>query len=108
MALLHHDLATEHILADPAGGRITGVIDWGDVWIGDPAMDLAGFAHDCDAATLDALISAYGPVDDGFRRRAVWYGSLGPFHLLYFGLHINDPARVAEGYEAMRRAARSS
>jgi aminoglycoside 2''-phosphotransferase len=105
VALLHHDLATEHILADPTGQRITGVIDWGDVWIGDPAMDLAGFAHDCDAATLDSLLAAYGPVDDGFRRRAVWYSSLGPFHLLYFGLHINDPARIAAGHAAIRAAA---
>ena len=61
-----------------------------------------------DAATLAALLAAYGPVDEGFRRRAVWYGSLGPFHLLHFGLHIDDPARIAEGYEAIRRAAHPS
>jgi aminoglycoside phosphotransferase (APT) family kinase protein len=105
VALLHHDLATEHILVDPAGAWITGVIDWGDVWIGDPAMDLAGFAHACDAATLDAVLAAYGPTDEGFRRRAVWYGSLGPFHLLAFGLHLDDPARIAEGHEAIRQVA---
>jgi aminoglycoside 2''-phosphotransferase len=105
VALLHHDLATEHILVTPAGDQISGVIDWGDVWIGDPALDFAGFAAACDAATLDALLTAYGPVDDGFRRRAVWYARLSPFHLLYFGLHIRDAGRIAEGYEAIRKAA---
>ena len=105
VALLHHDLATEHILATPTGDRISGVIDWGDVWIGDPAMDFAGFAASYDAATLDALLRAYGPVDVGFRRRANWYARLGPFHLLYFGLHIGDPARIAEGHTAIRKAA---
>ena len=108
VALLHHDLATEHILATPAGDRISGVIDWGDVWIGDPAMDFAGFAASRDAATLDALLRAYDPVDAGFRRRAEWYARLGPFHLLYFGLHIGDPARIAAGHAAIRNAARET
>lgn len=105
VALLHHDLALEHILVDPPGERITGVIDWGDVWIGDPALDFAAFAHDCDPATLDALLAAYGLADDRFRRRAAWYGTLGPFHLLHFGLHLNDPARIAEAHTAIRAAA---
>jgi aminoglycoside 2''-phosphotransferase len=105
VALLHRDLALEHILADPAGQRLTGVIDWGDAWIGDPAIDFAGVAHDCDAATLDALLAAYGPVDDGFRRRAAWYAALAPFHLLHFGLHLNDPARIAAAHAAIRAAA---
>jgi len=105
LALTHHDLALEHILADPTGTRITGVIDWGDLALGDPALDFAGFAGSCDAATLTALLTAYGPVDDGFRRRAIWYARLAPFHLLHFGLHTGDAATIAEGYAAIRRAA---
>lgn len=38
-ALLHADLKPEHILHDPENGHITGVIDWGDVCIGDPDFD---------------------------------------------------------------------
>jgi aminoglycoside phosphotransferase (APT) family kinase protein len=40
--LIHHDLAIEHILHDPASGRLTGIIDWGDAWIDDPAIDFSG------------------------------------------------------------------
>src|SRR5512140_1583027 len=87
LALSHHDLALEHILVDPSGERVTGVIDWGDLALGDPALDFAGFAGACDAATLAALLAAYGSVDDGFLRRAAWYARLAPFHLLHFGLH---------------------
>lgn len=105
VALTHHDLALEHILADPGGARLTGVIDWGDAAIGDPALDFAGFARACDPATLDALLAAHGPVDDGFRRRARWYADLEPFHLRYFGLHLGDAARIAEAHAAIRRAA---
>jgi aminoglycoside 2''-phosphotransferase len=37
-ALLHADLKPAHVLYD---GGLTGVIDWGDVCIGDPDFDLA-------------------------------------------------------------------
>jgi aminoglycoside 2''-phosphotransferase len=40
-ALLHSDLKPEHVLYDPAARRITGVLDWGDVSLGDPDFDLA-------------------------------------------------------------------
>ena len=35
--LIHGDLGAEHVFVD--AGRITGVIDWGDAVIGDPALD---------------------------------------------------------------------
>jgi aminoglycoside 2''-phosphotransferase len=40
-ALLHSDLKPDHLLYDPAARRITGVLDWGDVSLGDPDFDLA-------------------------------------------------------------------
>jgi aminoglycoside 2''-phosphotransferase len=40
-ALLHSDLKPDHVLYDPAARRITGVLDWGDVSLGDPDFDLA-------------------------------------------------------------------
>ena len=86
IALLHHDLALEHLLVTPDGRRLTGVIDWGDIALGDPALDFAGIAGACSVATLDA----------GFRRRIAWYERLAPFHLLGYGLHIADAAIVAE------------
>ena len=38
---LHGDLGRMHIMVDPADGQLTGLIDWGDVQVGDPAWDLA-------------------------------------------------------------------
>ncbi len=40
--LVHRDLNVEHVLVDPATGDLTGVIDWGDAGIDDPAVDFAG------------------------------------------------------------------
>lgn len=46
--LIHNDLAAYHLLTDQASGRLTGVLDFGEATLGDPAMDYA------------ALISTYG------------------------------------------------
>jgi len=41
-ALLHADLAGEHILWDAVTERVSGILDFGDVVIGDPDFDLTG------------------------------------------------------------------
>jgi aminoglycoside 2''-phosphotransferase len=40
-AVVHADLKPEHVMADPRTGQVTGVLDWGDVAVGDPDFDLA-------------------------------------------------------------------
>jgi aminoglycoside 2''-phosphotransferase len=40
-AVLHADLKPAHVLVDPSGAGITGILDWGDVSLGDPDFDLA-------------------------------------------------------------------
>jgi aminoglycoside 2''-phosphotransferase len=39
--LLHSDLKPEHVLYDSAAHRVAGVLDWGDVSLGDGDFDLA-------------------------------------------------------------------
>ena len=42
--VLIHGLGAEHVLVD--AGHITGVIDWGDAVIGDPALDRGRLLRD--------------------------------------------------------------
>jgi aminoglycoside phosphotransferase (APT) family kinase protein len=62
--LAHGDLHVRHLLVD-AAGQATGVIDWGDLCLADPAVDLslayAGFTGPARAE----LLAAYGPVSAG-------------------------------------------
>jgi aminoglycoside 2''-phosphotransferase len=44
--LLYADFAPEHVLYDAAAGGIVGIIDWGDVAIGDPDFDLLYLRQD--------------------------------------------------------------
>jgi aminoglycoside 2''-phosphotransferase len=39
--LLHSDCKPDHVLYDTAAQKLTGVLDWGDVSLGDPDFDLA-------------------------------------------------------------------
>ena len=40
-SLVHNDLWAEHILVDSRSGGVSGIIDWGDTAIGNPAIDFA-------------------------------------------------------------------
>lgn len=62
-ALLHGDLSPNHFLADTERGRLTGVIDFGDACIGDPAWDLRYICEDYGEATFNAFVSLYAPDD---------------------------------------------
>ena len=59
--ICHGDLHVRHVLV--GGKGITGVIDWGDLCLGDRAVDLsiafAGFSGE----QREAFFAAYGPID---------------------------------------------
>jgi aminoglycoside phosphotransferase (APT) family kinase protein len=55
--LLHGDLKPPHVFA--LDGRFVGLIDWGDVAVGDPRYDLARFSIHAGGA-LEPLLAGYG------------------------------------------------
>lgn len=84
LALIHADLGPEHVLVDAETGALNGVIDWGDVTIGDPALDFAGF----EPALRRRVLAAYGGVVDGtFLNRVEFYRWLRPLHEIHYGLY---------------------
>ncbi|WP_045233413.1 phosphotransferase [Deinococcus pimensis] len=99
-ALLHGDLAAEHVMLDVAG-RITGVIDWADTAVGDPARDLAGLVHWGGAALLDAALGAYGGVDVRTRARTAYLALCRALADLTFGHERDGEAYVRAGLAAL-------
>jgi aminoglycoside 2''-phosphotransferase len=59
-ALLHGDLGPGHVLIEATIPRITGVIDWGDVVIGDPARDFIFVYEDWGRDFLELALEGYG------------------------------------------------
>ncbi len=58
-ALVHGDLHVRHVLLDD-GGVPSGVIDWGDLCVADPAVDLALYWSVLDGGGRQAFRAAYG------------------------------------------------
>jgi aminoglycoside phosphotransferase (APT) family kinase protein len=114
LCLVHGDLHTEHLLVNeqetgpPAIGAAprvpTGVIDWGDCHIGDPALDLSIAFTFLPAAARPAFAKAYGGLDECETRRAqfraIHYGVV----LMEYGLDTAKAASRAAGAYALRCA----
>ncbi|HEU0315906.1 MAG TPA: phosphotransferase [Solirubrobacteraceae bacterium] len=64
VGLVHGDLHVRHLLVG-ADGTPTGVIDWGDVCRGDPAIDLSLYWSLFEGAGRAAFLDEYGPVAEG-------------------------------------------
>ncbi len=73
--LLHTDPHAEHLLLDAEEPhRLAGIIDWGDVAFGDPALDVSGPYPWGGEPLLTATLDAYGG-DDGLASRARFIGA---------------------------------
>ncbi|QKG18521.1 aminoglycoside phosphotransferase [Actinomadura verrucosospora] len=101
--IVHGDLHVRHLLLDP-DGRAAGVIDWGDVCLADPAVDLsiayAGFA----GAARAALLAAYGPVPPGREAAARVLALNLSATLAEWAASTGRAALLAEALAGMRRA----
>jgi aminoglycoside phosphotransferase (APT) family kinase protein len=105
--LCHGDLYSRHVLVD-AGGAPCGVIDWGDVHVGDAAVDL-GVAHIMLPVDAHAeFLAAYGDVDDArwavARFRALHHAVM----ILLYALDIGDEALAREGRASLELLAEPS
>jgi len=92
--LVHADLGPDHLLVE--AGQLTGIIDWSDFAIGDPALDLAWGLHGSTPAFAARLAARYG-VDDALAQRAKDWHRLGPWHEVTYGLDTGQPDLVASG-----------
>ncbi len=74
LTFCHNDLRDEHVLVDGDSQRISGVIDWSDAVLGDPARDLALPSLDFGPQFARRVLSGYtGPDDSGLAERVRWF-----------------------------------
>lgn len=99
--LVHNDLGAEHILLDRSG-RPSGVIDWGDVALGDPAIDFAGLVHWGGERLAREALAAYGTGDRGLLARARWLAACKGVRDIAFGLKSGRREYVVGGLRALR------
>ncbi len=102
--LVHGDLHLRHLLVG-ADGRATGVIDWGDCCLADPALDLSLAYGAFSGPARAALLTAYArPVDEQRELRArllaVWLSAA----LADYADIERFPALLTESLAGLRRA----
>jgi aminoglycoside phosphotransferase (APT) family kinase protein len=68
-ALLHGDLHLRHLLLEERQ-QLSGIIDWGDLHLGDPAVDLQLYWSFLPHAGQEAFLAEYGPVSQDHLLRA--------------------------------------
>lgn len=83
LALAHADLGAEHILADR--GVLTGVIDWSDAALTDPALDFARLYRDFGPAFLHDTLTVYGTSSPELRRRITYFARCAALEDLAYG-----------------------
>lgn len=101
--LCHADLAPEHLLVDEAGERLLGLIDFGDLLLGDPAVDLVG-AHllGGSLAVKEALAHYRHPTDPGLPARTRLLAACRIADDLAYGLQDQRPVYLRAAFRALR------
>lgn len=82
----HNDLGSEHLLIDPNTGELTGVIDWADAAVTDPARDFALLYRDLGPPAFDRILTHYDlPWSDDDTERAVFLARCALLEDLAYG-----------------------
>ena len=100
----HNDLGIEHVLIDPATGTVTGVIDWSDAAIVDPAVDFGLLYRDLGPAAAHAAMGSYrsGAGDlVTLEERARFYARCRLFEDLAYGLQTGRDSYVDKSLAAL-------
>jgi aminoglycoside phosphotransferase (APT) family kinase protein len=96
---VHGDLYSRHLVFTDC--QLAGVIDWGDVHLGDPALDLSIAYSFLPSEAREAFWAEYGEVDRATHWRARFKALLYGVILVEYGTDVADEAIVKAGRRAL-------
>jgi aminoglycoside phosphotransferase (APT) family kinase protein len=99
-ALVHGDFHAAHLLVD-AAARPCGVIDWGDVHLGHPALDLALAFGFLPPRGRERFEQVYGSLEEETRRLARFKALETGLALIAYGHDVGQAHFVSEGQTAL-------
>lgn len=97
----HNDLGIEHVLVDPGTLAITGIIDWSDAAMTDPAADFGLILRDLGEAALAAALTSYGRGDAGLVTRTRFYARCSLLEDLAYGIETGRGEYSAKSLAAL-------
>ncbi|SDU83093.1 phosphotransferase family protein [Jiangella alkaliphila] len=94
LTFCHNDLGAEHVLV--GGGAITGVIDWTDAAIADPAVDLGRLYRDLGQDVVERIVARYGGDADAVGpERIAFYARCALLEDIAYGVENSGAAEYA-------------
>jgi aminoglycoside 2''-phosphotransferase len=100
--LVHNDLWAEHILIDPHTLGVSGIIDWGDAAVGDPAIDLAAvYAWRGEQGLRDVLTHYPATLTSDIVDRACYLATCLAIRNLKLGQDLGHPQWIEAGRQAL-------
>jgi aminoglycoside 2''-phosphotransferase len=101
--LLHSDLKPEHVLYDSAARRVAGILDWGDVSLGDGDFDLAVISIFFGEGFLRRLLPHLPDRDaDTVLSKARFFTTLRALQDVVYDLQLGDRRALDEGLAGLR------
>ncbi len=98
--VVHGDMYARHLLLDD-GKRLCGVIDWGDLHLGDPALDLAIVLTMLPQRALPAFLAAYGDVGAATWERATYRAIYHSVLVAHYGYGSGEAEMLRTGVDAL-------
>jgi aminoglycoside phosphotransferase (APT) family kinase protein len=97
--VVHGDLDERSLLVNR--DRLTAVLSWGRLRIGDPAADFGWLVHSARQTVVDTALNAYEravdtPVDPHLRQRAMLHAEIALAKWLLFGIDAHDDEVIAD------------
>lgn len=99
--LVHGDLYCKHLMFNK--GKLTGVIDWGDIGINNRSVDLSVIWSFYPAKCHNRFFEIYGPVDLPVWQYARFLGLYSAFTIMLYGHDIGDTLLVTEAINSIKR-----
>lgn len=102
LSLTHQDLTSDHILFNSKTRKINGIIDFGDLEIADPAIDLSKL-WDYGEEFLDMMLSHYTTKDKDIKERSLRWWIYHNINLVEFGYEKKIDSMIKRGYSQLQK-----
>jgi aminoglycoside phosphotransferase (APT) family kinase protein len=101
LCLVHGDLDFRHLIFN--GKNLTGIIDWGDTDITNPAVDLEVIWSFYPPHCHSKFFEIYGEIKPDTWKYARFLGLYSAFSLMLYGVDLNDDLLVTEAINSIMR-----
>lgn len=102
--LIHNDFSTDHILIDISSKKITGIIDFGDIAIGDPDYDFMYLLDTFGANFIEGMLGIYQHTNYKINLEKLYFFSLAnKLQIIVGSINDKDENAIKEGYDNLEK-----